>query len=70
MLMIILMICIISRMGGDDNDNNDVNHDDDGDDGDNYRACRLTRRPGNNISLFPSTKSITRHTLPLPRFHR
>ena len=66
-------------MGGDDNDNNDVNHDDaddnDGDDGDdgkddNYRACRLTRRAGNNISLFPSTKSITRHTLPLPRFQR
>ena len=61
-------------MGCDDNDNNDGNHDDadddDGDDGDNYRACRLTRRAGNNISLFPSTKSITRHTLPLPRFHR
>ena len=63
-------------MGGDDKDNNDVNHDDaddddaDDEDGDNYRACRLTRRAGNNISLFPSTKSITRHTLPLPRFHR
>ena len=63
-------------MGSDDKDNNDVNHDDaddddaDDEDGDNYRACRLTRRAGNNISLFPSTKSITRHTLPLPRFHR
>ena len=58
-------------MGGDDKDNDcdDDYANDDGKD-DNYRACRLTRRAGNNISLFPSTKSITRHTLPLPRFHR
>ena len=57
-------------MAGDDNDNDRDDDDADDDDGDNYRACRLTRRAGNNISLFPSTKSITRHTLPLPRFHR
>ena len=57
-------------MAGDENDNDRDDDDADDDDGDNYRACRLTRRAGNNISLFPSTKSITRHTLPLPRFHR
>ena len=57
-------------MAGDDNDNDRDDDYADDEDGDNYRACRLTRRAGNNISLFPSTKSITRHTLPLPRFHR
>ena len=57
-------------MAGDDKDNDRDDDDADDDDGDNYRACRLTRRAGNNISLFPSTKSITRHTLPLPRFQR
>ena len=58
-------------MAGDENDNDcdEDNADDDGKD-DNYRACRLTRRAGNNISLFPSTKSITRHTSLLPRFQR
>ena len=57
-------------MAGDENDNDRDDDDADDDDGDNYSACRLTRRAGNNISLFPSTKSITRHTLPLPRFQR
>ena len=57
-------------MAGDENDNDRDDDYADDDDGDNYRACRLTRRAGNNISLFPSTKSITRHTLPLPRFQR
>ena len=58
-------------MAGDDKDNGrDDDYADDDNDGDNYRTCRLTRRAGNNISLFPSAKSITRHTLPLPRFHR
>ena len=55
--------------GDNDDDRDEAYADDDGKD-DNYRACRLTRRAGNNISLFPSTKSITRHTSLLPRFQR